>query len=185
MNFAGLETIDMKVFRDARGVFVKPFHLGLFRELGLTTEFKEDFYSVSAKGVLRGLHFQIPPEDHSKLIYCSRGRVLDVAVDLRIGSPSFGKTFSIELSEANGKALYLPPGMAHGFVSLTDDATVHYKVSTMHSVAHDKGILWSSIDFDWSAAVGSNKAPIVSERDAAFEKLSDYKSPFKFEGLKK
>ncbi len=184
MNFAGLKTVDMKVFRDARGLFVKPFHFGLFQELGLATDFKEDFYSVSAKGVLRGLHFQIPPEDHSKLIYCSRGRVLDVAVDLRNGSPSFGKTFSVELSEANAKALYLPTGMAHGFVSLTDDATVHYKVSTMHSSAHDTGILWSSIDFDWAAALGSIKAPIVSDRDAAFGKLSEFKSPFKFEGMK-
>lgn len=182
MKFAGLKTLDMKVFRDARGVFVKPFHEGLFRELGLETDFKEDFYSVSAKGVLRGLHFQTPPEDHSKLVYCSRGSVLDVALDLRVGSPSYGETFSIELNDTNGKAVFIPKGFAHGFVALTDDATVHYKVSTVHAPANDSGILFSSIGFDWSKALGSLKTPTVSERDRGFQKLADFKSPFTYEG---
>lgn len=184
MKFAGLKSLELKMFKDQRGVFVKPFHEGLFAELGLETVFKEDFYSVSKKGVLRGFHFQIPPHDHSKLIYCSRGAVVDVALDLRVGSPSYGECFSTELTESNGRALYIPSGMAHAFLSLIDDSTVHYKVSTIHVPSHDTGILWSSVEFDWHEALGKNETIVTSERDSKFSELSDFVSPFFFSGEK-
>lgn len=170
----------MKVFRDERGLFIKPFHAGLFAELGLETDFKEDFYSVSKKGVLRGFHFQTPPEQHSKLVYCSRGSILDVVVDLRVGSNSYGECSSLELSESNGKALFIPEGMAHAFLALSDEATVHYKVSTVHAPAFDSGLLWSSVGFDWSSYLSGRSQPIVSPRDAGFQALKDFTSPFKF-----
>lgn len=169
----GCHEIQPRVFDDARGRFVKVFHNEKFEELGLEVEFAEEYYSTSKRGVVRGMHFQLPPADHVKMVYCVRGSVFDVVVDLRKGSPTYGKAASFELSAEKGNYLYIPKGMAHGFCATSEDATLVYKVSTVYSPAHDTGVLWSSIDIDWPAA-----APVMSERDQGFVPLADLKSPF-------
>ena len=135
---------------------------------------KEQYYTISKKGVLRGMHFQTPPREHNKLVYCTSGIILDVVLDLRIGSPSYLKHFSLNLSEEMGNILYLPAGLAHGFYSLTE-ATVSYNVSTVYAAEFDSGILWNSIGMTWP-----NMFPEISERDSKFSALENFQSPFKF-----
>ncbi|HOJ93656.1 MAG TPA: dTDP-4-dehydrorhamnose 3,5-epimerase [Fervidobacterium nodosum] len=172
-NIPGLFLINAKKFEDGRGLFLKIFEFEFFQKLGLETNFMEDFFSISKKNVLRGLHFQIPPMDHVKVVYCSFGKIFDVVVDLRIGSPTYGKAETFELSPESGLVLYIPKGLAHGFLTLSEMAVVNYKVSTKHSPEHDKGILWNSVDIDWPV-----NEPILSQRDRNFPKLCEYKSPF-------
>lgn len=162
-----------KVMEDARGRFVKVFHRGAFAEMGLATEYSEEYYSTSRRGVIRGLHFQLPPWAHAKLVYCVQGRVQDVALDLRAGSPSLGRHALVELSGEAGNMLYLPPGLAHGFCVLSDTATLVYKVTSVYSAAHDAGILWNSAGIPWAEA-----NPILSERDRSHPSLADFASPF-------
>ena len=111
----GCYEVQPKVFKDKRGAFVKTFHAGDFHSYGLCADWTEQYYSRSKRGVLRGLHFQLPPHDHAKLVYCVAGSVLDVAFDLRIGSPTYGKAVMLELSAKKGNMIYLPKGLAHGF----------------------------------------------------------------------
>ena len=174
-NFAGLVSLEPKVFTDQRGVFVKTYHDQAFRELGLAFEAKEEFFSTSHKGVLRGMHFQLPPADHAKLVYCVTGAVLDVVLDLRSGSPTCGQFHAEELSEANRRMVYIPTGFAHGFLALTEGALMVYKTSTTHAPACDAGIRWDSFGFSWPLG---GTAPILSQRDAGFPALADFKSPF-------
>lgn len=129
----GIYEIENKIFRDERGLFVKTFHSDVFRMSGLEADFKESFYSVSKKNVLRGMHFQKPPHDHAKLVYVVKGEILDVVVDIRNESPTFGQWHSVCLSEENAKSLYIARGFAHGFLALTEGATVVYLTSTVHS----------------------------------------------------
>ena len=157
---------------DSRGQFVKTFHADYFRSHNLETDWREQYYSVSRKGVLRGMHFQRPPHAHSKLVYCTSGTVLDVVVDLRVGSPTYGNHVSLEISSSATNVLYVPEGLAHGFYALSD-ATVVYNVSTVYSPDHDDGVLWSSIGMDWPDA-----APNLSERDMKFSAFADFNSPF-------
>lgn len=175
-SIPGLFVIQAKKFEDERGLFLKVFEEELFKELELETNFVEDFFSISKKNVIRGLHFQVPPMDHVKLVYCSFGKILDLVVDLRIGSLTYGKYQTFELSPESGFVLYIPKGIAHGFLTLSDIAVVNYKVSTKYSPEHDTGILWSSIGFDWPV-----NRPIVSKRDNSFPTLHEYKSPFFYE----
>lgn len=165
--------IQPRVFDDERGRFVKVFHQDAFTKLDLQTEFAEEYYSVSRRGVIRGLHFQTPPMDHVKLVYCVQGEVLDVVLDLRVGSPTFGKVATFALSASKANFVYLPKGLAHGFCVLSDEATLVYKVSTAYSAEHDSGVLWNSIDLDWPT-----KNPILSERDRTFRPFSEFDSPF-------
>ena len=158
---------------DDRGKFVKTFHTEYFAENGLETNFPEQYYSVSRKGVLRGMHFQLPPHGHSKIVYCTAGIIVDVALDLRVGSPSYAEHISLELSAEKGNMLYLTEGLAHGFYSVTE-ATVAYNVSTVYNPESDAGILWSSIGMDWS-----DPNPDLSERDTTFPNLNDFESPFR------
>lgn len=169
----GLQIIRPKIFQDARGSFVKTFHAGQFRELGLDFQPREEFFSTSAKNVLRGMHFQLPPAAHAKLVYCIAGRVLDVVLDLRKSSPTFGKTCARELNAANREMFFIPVGFAHGFLALEDNATMIYQTSTVHSPAHDAGIVWNSFGFDWPV-----KNPVLSERDQKFPALREFNSPF-------
>lgn len=169
----GVRLIKPKVFEDARGDFVKTFHCGLFRDLGIDFTPVEEFYSTSRKNVLRGMHFQLPPHDHSKLVYCIRGRVLDVLVDLRPGSPGYGCFASAELSRENRSQFYIPSGIAHGFLALEDDSVMVYKTTTVHAPSHDAGIRWDSFGFDWGV-----DSPICSPRDLAFPSMADFVSPF-------
>ena len=143
----GLVSLSPKVFTDDRGTFVKTFHNSMFRELGLPFEAREEFFSISHRHVLRGLHFQVPPADHVKIVYCLAGAVLDVVVDLRRQSPTRGRFHVGELSAATRRILYIPTGLAHGFLTLTDDALMVYNTSTVYDPACDQGIRWGSIGF--------------------------------------
>jgi dTDP-4-dehydrorhamnose 3,5-epimerase len=169
----GLRVLRPRLFRDARGEFVKTYHAGLFRELGIPFAPAEEFFSVSHKDVVRGMHFQNPPHAHAKLVYCAAGRVLDVVVDLRRESPAFGRHAARELSAANREMFFIPEGFAHGFLSLEDDTMMVYQTSTVHAPASDAGILWDSFGFDWPV-----RGPLVSDRDRGFPPLAGFDSPF-------
>lgn len=171
---SGLFTIQTRVFSDQRGTFVKTYHAERFAELGLNSMWRERFWSASRAGVIRGLHFQIPPSDHAKLVTCSYGRVFDAVVDLRVNSPTYGAHQTFELSADIGMIVYIPRGMAHGFQSIEDGSVVQYDVETVHDPACDQGICWNSCGISWKGT----HAPIVSARDAVFPSLGDIKSPF-------
>jgi dTDP-4-dehydrorhamnose 3,5-epimerase len=174
---SGLQEIHPRFFADARGSFVKTFHAELFRKAGLDFQPAEEFYSVSAAGVVRGMHFQLPPHDHAKLVYCPAGRVLDVIVDLRKNSKTYGEHFSRELSAENRVMLYIPSGFAHGFLALEAGSMMVYQTSTVHAPESDAGIHWESFGFDWPLKA-ANLSPILSDRDRAFPALADFASPF-------
>ena len=167
--------VELRPFfaEDERGTFVKTFHAKQFAEAGLKVEWVEEFYSSSRKGVIRGMHFQTPPYDHEKLVYCIQGRVLDVVVDLRRSQPTYGRYMAVELDSARGHGLMIPKGMAHGFLALTDDVIMAYKVTTVHNPIHDSGILWNSFGLDWGLTM-----PIMSLRDRTFSPLCDFETPF-------
>jgi dTDP-4-dehydrorhamnose 3,5-epimerase len=169
----GLQLIRPHIFKDARGSFVKTFHADQFRELGLDFEPREEFFSTSAKGVLRGMHFQLPPAALAKLVYCIVGRVLDVVLDLRKKSPTFGRNYVHELNATNCEMLFIPVGFAHGFLALEDNATMVYQTSTVHSPPHDAGVRWDSFGFDWPV-----KSPTLSEHDKKLPALRELNSPF-------
>ena len=160
---------------DARGSFVKTFHADTFAAQGLETGFREEFVSTSVRGVLRGMHFQVPPAHHAKLVTCLAGKILDVALDLRRGSPTYGEHLRIELDAATPSSLYLAPGLAHGFLTLSDQAMVSYLVSTVHSPDHDTGVRWDSFACPWPV-----DEPLLSERDAAHPPFERFDSPFRF-----
>jgi dTDP-4-dehydrorhamnose 3,5-epimerase len=161
------------VLRDARGAFVKTFHEDRFAEIGLRTDWREEYFSTSAKHVIRGMHFQVPPQEHAKLVFCVHGRVLDVVLDLRQDSSTFGTARSVELTPENGFGLYVPVGCAHGFLSLADDSVMYYKVTSVHSPEHDAGIAYDSFGFDWPVS-----EPILSDRDRAHPSLAVFETPF-------
>lgn len=149
------------------------FSAEIFSEFGLDADFKESLCTTSTKNVLRGMHFQTPPADHVKLVYCIDGEVMDVVVDLRKNSPTFGRHQKFYLSGDNGKIIYIPRGLAHGFLTLSDTATMIYNLTSVYSPENDKGILWSSCGIDWGVT-----APILSERDKKHPALADFNSPF-------
>lgn len=163
------------IHKDPRGVFVKTFHHQTFKEFGLNTVFREEYYSTSYKNVIRGLHFQLPPNDHIKLVYCTLGIVKDVVVDLRLNSPTYGNHVSINLSSEIGNMLYIPKGIAHGFCVLSKTSTLVYKTSAIYNSNMDTGIKWNSVKISWP-----NKNIIISERDKSFPTLKDFNSPFRF-----
>lgn len=175
---AGCYEIQPKVLSDERGCFVKTFHRTEFARHDLQTDFDEEYYSVSHAGVIRGLHFQLPPMDHVKVVYCVSGSVFDAVVDLRIGSPTYGQSFSTQLSAAKGNGLYIPQGFAHGFAVTSETAILMYKVSTVYSPEHDSGILWNSANISWPIS-----DPILSTRDQSFTPLCDFDSPFHYSAL--
>jgi dTDP-4-dehydrorhamnose 3,5-epimerase len=139
----------------------------------MSADFAEQYYSVSEQNVVRGLHFQIPPHDHYKLVTCVEGEIRDVAVDLRRGSPTYGQHVAIEMSGVRGDCVYIPSGFAHGFAVRSTRALVLYNVSTVYAPTHDTGIRWDSIGIDWGLA-----APLISDRDAALPTFSSFDSPF-------
>jgi dTDP-4-dehydrorhamnose 3,5-epimerase len=172
----GCFEIQPKVFSDKRGAFVKTFHSPEFEALGLCTDWKEQYYSTSAPGVLRGIHFQTPPHDHVKLVYCLVGSVLDVAVDLRKGSPTYGGSITLKLSAKSGNMIYLPPGVAHGFCTETEPAILVYSVNSVFNYDCDSGIRWDSVGIKWPI-----NSPTLSERDKILPQFKDFQSPFVFE----
>jgi dTDP-4-dehydrorhamnose 3,5-epimerase len=160
---------------DDRGLFVKTFNKKLFQEMKLDFDIKESYFSVSKKDVIRGMHFQLPPNDHEKLVYVPHGAILDVVVDLRKNSPTYGKYISLELSDQNKKSIFIPKGFAHGFKSLLDHTITVYNVATEYNSIADSGIHYNSFGFDWEI-----KDPIVSPRDVKFIGLNGFhkKNPF-------
>lgn len=140
----GLLIFEPKMFGDARGFFYESFNEQVFRQItGVDMAFVQDNHSRSSKGVLRGLHYQLAPHAQGKLVRCVRGAVFDVAVDIRVGSATFGKWVGVELSESNHRQFWIPPGFAHGFLTLTDAADFLYKTTAYYAPSHDRGILWS------------------------------------------
>jgi dTDP-4-dehydrorhamnose 3,5-epimerase len=172
-GLTGVFALKPRIFEDQRGSFVKTYHERLFEELGIPFNPKEEFFSVSHKNVVRGMHFQRPSAAHDKLVYCPAGRVLDVVVDLRKSSKTFGQAIARELSDKNREMFFIPVGFAHGFLALEDNTMMVYQTSTVHSPEHDAGILWDSFGFQWPV-----KEPILSDRDKAFPALKDFQSPF-------
>lgn len=172
-SLAGCYEIQPVVRGDARGSFVKTFHKAAFEELALATDYIEQYYSVSVRGVVRGLHFQTPPGEHEKLVYCGEGTVMDVALDLRKTSKTYGCFYICTLEAEKGNMVYLPRGMAHGFCTLSDRAVMMYMVTSMYDPTHDTGILWNSVGIPWKI-----EHPVLSERDKNFVKFEDFDSPF-------
>ena len=169
----GVHLIEPKIFSDQRGDFVKTFHAPHFTELGITFLPVEEFFSTSNKGVLRGMHFQLPPFEHAKLVYCIQGAVLDVLLDLRKASESFGAHASAELSSLNRRMFFMPPGIAHGFLALVDNSIMVYKTSAVHAPVADSGVRWDSFNFNWPVA-----DPMLSARDLSFRPFGAENLPF-------
>ncbi|WPL10440.1 dTDP-4-dehydrorhamnose 3,5-epimerase [Thiorhodovibrio litoralis] len=167
--------LQPRVLSDVRGCFVKTFQQNWFEDLGLSTHWAEQYYSVSQHGVLRGLHFQLPPHDHAKLVYCAAGEVMDVALDLRKGSPTLGQHICLTLNAAKGNMIYLAPGLAHGFFTLSESATLIYNVTSVYVPSHDTGIRWDSFGVPWP-----EQDPQMSDRDRGFVSLNCFDSPFYF-----
>ena len=170
---AGCYEIRPKVFIDGRGQFVKVFQAEPFSRLNLVTDFREEFFTTSRQGVIRGLHFQAPPMDQTKMVYCVSGSALDVVVDLRVGSPTYGCFAQFELDADQPTCLYIPHGLAHGFCVLDASATLIYKVSKPYAPDCDDGIAWDSVGISWPVS-----EPILSERDRGLTPLADFRSPF-------
>ena len=178
----GLLIIEPRVFKDARGYFFESFSQREFDEkvgniIGHTVRFVQDNESMSSYGVMRGLHFQRPPFTQTKLVRCVKGSVLDVAVDIRKGSPTFGKHVAVELTEDNHRQFVVPRGFAHGFVVLRETAIFQYKCDNFYAPQADGGIsiLDDSLGIDWR--IDADKA-ILSEKDAKHAMLKDFDSPF-------
>lgn len=164
--------IEPTVHEDARGGFYESYRRDAFTAHGITTEFVQDNVSRSAKGVVRGLHYQLAPKAQAKLIQVLRGAIFDVAVDLRRGSSTFGQWVRVTLSGTNHHQLYMPIGFAHGFCALEPDTLVLYKVTAFYSPAHERGILWNDPDVGirWPAL---DVAYALNERDRAYPRLKD------------
>ncbi len=158
---------------DERGTFRKVFQRSVFREHGLEVDFQEAFYTSSVSNVLRGMHVQLPPGQHSKLVYCVAGSVMDVLLDLRRGSVEFGRCEVIDLSASRGNVVYIAPGVAHGFYVLDSPAIMAYHVSSEHVQDLDRGVHWRSLPIEWPT-----NTPLVSERDSQLPQLQDFVSPF-------
>lgn len=177
----GVLIIEPKVFGDARGYFLESFNAKEFAEkTGLNITFVQDNESMSSYGVMRGLHFQNPPYTQSKLVRCVKGAVLDVAVDIRKGSPTYGKHVAVELTEDNHRQFFVPRGFAHGFAVLSETAVFQYKCDNFYAPQADGGIsiLDESLGIDWK--IPTDKA-LLSDKDTKHALLKDFDSPFVYE----
>jgi len=171
--------IEPKIFGDDRGFFMETYKYSEFRKNGIEYGFVQDNHSKSRKGVLRGLHYQLRPMEQGKLVRCIRGRIWDVAVDIRKGSPWYKKWVAVELSEENKLMLWIPPGFAHGFVALEDNTEVVYKVTKEYAPELDRGIIWNDPDIgiEWPI-----ENPILSEKDSKLPRLRDAENNFIYGG---
>lgn len=175
----GLAIIEPRVFNDARGYFFESYSKRLFDEMVAEVEFVQDNESKSTYGVVRGLHFQKPPHAQAKLVRCVKGRVLDVAVDIRQGSPTYGKFVAVELSEENHLQFFIPKGFAHGFSVLSDTAIFQYKCDDYYHPETEGGILATDPDLDIDWKIDAENA-IFSEKDLKHCSLINFDSPFVF-----
>lgn len=171
----GLSVVEPKVFEDKRGYFFESYSADKFKELGIDKVFIQDNQSLSQKGVLRGLHFQNPPFAQAKLVRVIKGSVLDIAVDIRKDSPTYGQHFAIELSEKNKKMLYIPEGFAHGFLTLEDNTIFSYKCSENYHPEAEDSVLWSdkTLNINWKI-----ENPLVSDKDEKAQNFNQLNSLF-------
>jgi len=176
-DIPGLVVIAPTVFGDARGYFLESYNKKAFEENIGAVHFVQDNESKSLKGVLRGLHFQKPPFDQAKLVRCIEGEVLDVSVDIRKNSPTFGNHVSVILSGDNKRQVFIPRGFAHGFVVLSESAIFSYKVDNWYAPEYEAGIHWNDnkLNIHWGI---DQKEVVVSEKDAKLPKFSEFQSPF-------
>lgn len=180
-GFQGLRVFEPMVFEDSRGYFFESYNEKIFTQQGITNCFVQDNQSRSSYGVIRGLHYQLAPFAQSKLVRVMSGKILDVAVDIRRGSPTYAKAFSIELSADNKKQVYIPQGFAHGFAVLSEIAEVFYKCDALYNRESEAGILYNDpvLNINWK--IPPDKA-IVSEKDQKNPVLADCKNNFVLEG---
>lgn len=178
-SIEGVVIIEPRIFRDARGYFFESFSQKEFDEKVRPIHFVQDNESKSSYGVMRGLHFQRPPYTQSKLVRCVRGRVLDVAVDIRKGSPTYGQHVAVELSEENHRQFFIPRGFAHGFAVLSETAVFQYKCDNFYTPQAEGGIsiLDTGLGIDWHLP---QEAALLSEKDTRHPRLSDFASPFEY-----
>lgn len=167
----GVKIIIPKVFFDDRGYFFESFNDKEFREKVCNTTFVQDNQSKSCKGTLRGLHWQAPPFAQSKLVRVTKGAVIDVAVDIRVGSPTFGKHVAVKLSDENNYQLFIPRGFAHGFIALTDDVIFQYKCDNLYNKESERAARWDSIN--WNLEEYNIDTPILSGKDKVHKLLSE------------
>ena len=169
----GCKIIHSFVGEDSRGKFNKTFDFKKLQDLGIEFNIKESYLNTSKKNVIRGMHFQNPPYDHQKLVSCIGGKVLDVFLDIRKNSETFGIFQSIELNEMDDIIIYLPKGIAHGFLALEDNSKVLYYTDSEYNKESDTGIRWDSFGFDWNIV-----SPILSKRDLSFNSFKDFNTLF-------
>ena len=167
----GVKIIVPKVFLDDRGYFFESFNDKEFREKVCNTTFVQDNQSKSCRGTLRGLHWQAPPFAQSKLVRVTKGAVIDVAVDVRVGSPTFGKHVSVKLSDENNFQLFIPRGFAHGFIALTDDVIFQYKCDNLYNKESERAVRWDSIN--WNLEEYNIETPLLSDKDKIHKLLSE------------
>ena len=180
---AGLRIVTPRRFGDSRGFFAETWSARAFEAVAPGAVFVQDNHSLSARaGTLRGLHFQSPPYAQGKLVRCGRGRLWDVAVDARLGSPTYGRWFGAELSEGNGRQFWIPAGFLHGFLSLSMDTEIVYKCTAFYEPVADGAIRWDSCGIDWpfEEVEGGmpGDGPMVSDKDAAAPELAEWRTPF-------
>lgn len=175
----GLILIEHKQWKDDRGYFMETYQIEKFQKAGIPSNFVQDNISISHRGVVRGLHAQAGAQAQGKLVRVLKGRVWDVAVDIRVGSPTFSQHFGVELSAENHRSLWIPPGFLHGFVSLEDETIFTYKVTGLYDPSGELGVFWD----DPELAIGwplKDTKTIISAKDAALPNLNDIKSPFQY-----
>ncbi|MVN90249.1 dTDP-4-dehydrorhamnose 3,5-epimerase [Mucilaginibacter aquatilis] len=176
-NIEGLLIIEPRIFPDDRGYFYESYNKNKFAEAGITADFVQDNQSFSHKGTLRGLHGQANPFAQGKLVRVLQGRVLDVAVDIRKNSPTYGRHFSIELSGDNHKQFWVPPGFLHGFVTLEDNTIFTYKVTNFYDKASEIGVLWNDPTLGIGWGINESEA-LLSPKDEVLPAFADFVSPF-------
>jgi dTDP-4-dehydrorhamnose 3,5-epimerase len=177
LEIPGIILIELKIFTDSRGYFMETYKYSDFAKAGIQENFVQDNCSRSVRGVLRGLHYQKNPNAQGKLVQCLRGKIFDVAVDIRKGSQTFGKWTGVELSDENNLIIYVPPAFAHGFVVLSESADVMYKCTREYSPEDDRGVIWNDPDI---GIIWPVPDPILSEKDAKHPMLKDADNTFEY-----
>jgi dTDP-4-dehydrorhamnose 3,5-epimerase len=177
LEIADVILIEPQIFRDARGFFMETYKYSDFSKGGIGESFVQDNYSRSSRGVLRGLHYQKDPRAQGKLVQCLRGKIFDVAADIRKNSPTFRKWVSAELSEGNGLLFYVPPGFAHGFITLSESADVMYKCTAEYSPESDRGVIWNDPELEIRWPISD---PLLSDKDGRHPLLRDADNNFEY-----
>ena len=175
MNDSGLLLLAPTRHGDSRGFFAETYSRRVYKEYGILDDFVQDNHSISREAeTLRGLHFQAPPDAQAKLVRCGRGAIFDVAVDIRLGSPTYGKWKGYTLTAENGNQLYIPVGFAHGFVTMEPDSEIVYKCTDYYAPETEGAVRWNSCGIEWPLS----SDPILSDKDAIAPALTDFDSPF-------